>query len=108
MEYSAVIQPPGTPCSFIQRGTISSTVTPQITRVLPHSTSVDPVAYGAMPFWKRTGLSSSSLRPSAREIAEPGGRDGGSTDTSLTVHFCNPSIEANKLSKLFMAGSFLR
>jgi hypothetical protein len=39
-----------TPCSFIQRGTLSSTVTPQITRVLPHSISVEPVAWGAMPF----------------------------------------------------------
>lgn len=45
-----MIQPPGTFCSFIQRGTTSSTVTPQITRVLPHSISVDPVAYGAMWF----------------------------------------------------------
>ena len=44
MEYSAVIQPPVTPCSFIQRGTVSSTVTPQMTRVLPHSISVEPVA----------------------------------------------------------------
>jgi hypothetical protein len=43
-----LIQPPTTPCSFIQRGTLSSTVTPQMTRVLPHSTSVEPVAYGAM------------------------------------------------------------
>ncbi|OQB92675.1 MAG: hypothetical protein BWX84_00910 [Verrucomicrobia bacterium ADurb.Bin118] len=33
IEYSAVIQPPGIPCSFIQRGTLSSMVTPQITRV---------------------------------------------------------------------------
>ena len=44
MEYSAVIQPPTTFCSFIQRGTDSSTVTPQITRVLPHSIKVEPVA----------------------------------------------------------------
>jgi hypothetical protein len=35
MEYSAVIQPPGTCCSFIQRGTTSSMVTAQMTRVLP-------------------------------------------------------------------------
>jgi hypothetical protein len=43
-----VIQPPSTFCSFIQRGTVSSMVTPQMTRVLPHSTSVEPAAYGAM------------------------------------------------------------
>src|SRR5204862_16463 len=42
MEYSAVIQPPVTFCSFIQRGTVSSTVMPQITRVFPNSTSVEP------------------------------------------------------------------
>ena len=48
MEYSAVIQPPVTPCSFIQRGTVSSIVTPQMTRVLPHSMSVEPAACGAM------------------------------------------------------------
>src|SRR5215467_13394906 len=34
IEYSDVSQPPLTFCSFIQRGTTSSTVTPQITRVL--------------------------------------------------------------------------
>ena len=50
MEYSAVSQPPATFCSFIQRGTDSSTVTPQMTRVLPHSMSVEPVACGAMWF----------------------------------------------------------
>ena len=41
---AAVIHPPATFCSFIQRGTVSSTVTPQITRVRPHSISVEPVA----------------------------------------------------------------
>src|SRR5258708_2705642 len=66
MEYSAVIQPPVTSCSFIQRGTDSSTVTPQITRVLPHSTSVEPVAYGAMPLMNRRGQSCSGIRPSPR------------------------------------------
>ena len=40
----AVSQPPETFCSFIHRGTESSTVTPQITRVLPHSINVEPVA----------------------------------------------------------------
>jgi hypothetical protein len=35
---------------FIQRGTDSSMVTPQMTRVLPPSMSVEPVAWGAMPF----------------------------------------------------------
>jgi len=68
MEYSAVIHPPVTFCSFIQRGTDSSTVTPQITRVSPNATNVDPVAYGAMPFWNRTGRSCPAVRPSAREL----------------------------------------
>src|SRR5436305_1200679 len=66
MEYSAVIQPPITFCSFIQRGTDSSTVTPQITLVFPHSTRVEPVACGAMWFWKRMGRSCEGERPSAR------------------------------------------
>src|SRR5207237_8552709 len=39
IEYSAVSQPPFTPCSFIQRGTFSSVVTQQITRVVPMETS---------------------------------------------------------------------
>src|SRR5208283_3137339 len=68
MEYSAVIQPPATFCSFIQRGTVSSTVTPQITRVLPHSIKVDPVAYGATPFWNRIGRNWSGFRPSGRAV----------------------------------------
>ena len=50
IEYSAVIQPPLTFWSFIHRGTDSSIVTPQITRVCPHSINVDPVACGAMSF----------------------------------------------------------
>src|ERR1700691_2781819 len=66
MEYSAVIQPPRTFCSFIQRGTDSSTVTPQITRVLPHSINVEPVAYGAMLFTKCSGRIWFGRRPSAR------------------------------------------
>ena len=44
MEYSAVIQPPVTFCSFIHRGTVSSMVTPQMTRVWPHSIKVEPAA----------------------------------------------------------------
>ena len=39
IEYSAVIQPPVTPCSFIQRGTPSSMDAAQMTRVLPVATS---------------------------------------------------------------------
>ena len=54
IEYSAVSQPPSTFCIFIQRGTDSSTVALQITRVSPHSISVEPVAYGAMLFLKLT------------------------------------------------------
>ena len=43
IEYSAVSQPPVTPCSFIQRGTPSSIMTPQMTRVLPMPTRTLPV-----------------------------------------------------------------
>jgi hypothetical protein len=49
IEYSAVSHPPLTPCSFIQRGTVSSIITPQITRVLPIATRTDPLALGAIP-----------------------------------------------------------
>src|SRR5438034_11842003 len=66
MEYSAVIHPPTTFCSFIQRGTASSTVTPQMTRVWPHSMSVEPLALGAMWFTNRMGRSASGERPSGR------------------------------------------
>ena len=55
MEYSAVIHPPDTFCSFIQRGTDSSRVAPQITRVSPQATSTDPVACGAKFGRKDTG-----------------------------------------------------
>ena len=50
IEYSAVIHPPGTFCSFIHRGTASSTLTAQMTRVWPQATSVEPAALGAMWF----------------------------------------------------------
>ena len=49
MEYSAVSQPPFTPCCFIQEGTPASMVAAQITRVEPKDTSTEPVACGAMP-----------------------------------------------------------
>jgi hypothetical protein len=55
IEYSAVSQPPLTLWSFIQRGTASSTVTPQITRVFPIETSTEPLACGAMFNSKLTG-----------------------------------------------------
>jgi len=44
MEYSAVSQPPVIFWDCIHLGTVSSMVTAQITRVLPHSTRVEPVA----------------------------------------------------------------
>src|SRR5438128_2998203 len=69
IEYSEVSQPPVTPCSFIQRGTFSSMVTPQITRVLPTVTSTEPSAYGAMPRSKPTGRNWSPVRPSIRSMA---------------------------------------
>src|SRR5262249_37250299 len=69
MEYSAVIQPPLMFCSFIQRGTVSSTVTPQITRVLPHSMSVEPVACGAMWFRNRIERNWFAPRASGRRLS---------------------------------------
>ena len=48
IEYSAVSQPPVTLCSFIQRGMISSIMTPQMTRVLPIATRTEPLACGAI------------------------------------------------------------
>src|SRR4029450_2487755 len=68
MEYSAVSQPPVTPCSFIQRGTASSIVTAEITRVLPIETSTEPLACGATFNSKFTGRISSGARPSSRCI----------------------------------------
>src|SRR5512138_486058 len=69
IEYSAVSQPPLTPCSFIQRGTASSIVTPQITRVCPTETSTEPLAYGATFNSKLIGRISSEPRPSFRCMA---------------------------------------
>src|SRR5215469_6642381 len=69
IEYSAVSQPPVTPCSFIQRGTASSIVTAQITRVLPIETKTDPLACGATFNSKLIGRVSSGARPSLRCIS---------------------------------------
>ena len=52
---TAVTQPPVTFCSFIQRGTFSSIMAEQITRVWPKATSTEPVECGAMPGVKETG-----------------------------------------------------
>src|SRR5919108_2575549 len=68
MEYSAVSQPPVTLCSFIQRGTASSIVTAQITRVFPIEASTEPLAYGATFNSKLIGRISSEPRPSLRCI----------------------------------------
>src|SRR5437763_3311208 len=68
IEYSAVSHPPVTACSFIQRGTASSIVTAQITRVLPIETSTEPLACGATFNSKLTGRISSGARPSLRCI----------------------------------------
>src|SRR4029453_6714894 len=69
IEYSAVSQPPVTPCSFIQRGTVSSIVTPQITRVCPIETSTEPLACGATFNSKLIERISSGPRPSFRSMA---------------------------------------
>src|SRR6476661_3642656 len=68
IEYSAVSQPPVTPCSFIHRGTVSSIVTAQITRVLPMETKTDPLACGATFNSKLIGRIPSGARPSLRCI----------------------------------------
>src|SRR6266480_2559617 len=70
IEYSAVSQPPVTPCSFIQRGRASSIVMAQITRVLPIDTSAEPLACGATFNSKLMGRISSGARPSLRCIKE--------------------------------------
>jgi hypothetical protein len=66
IEYSAVTHPPVTFCSFIQRGTDSSTVAEQMTRVAPVHTSTEPVAFGAKSGVKEIGRSWSGVRPSLR------------------------------------------
>src|SRR5438094_8237377 len=68
IEYSAVSHPPVTACTFIQRGTASSIVTAQITRVLPIETSTEPLACGATFNSKLSGRISSVARPSYRCI----------------------------------------
>src|SRR3954447_19490161 len=68
IEYSAVSQPPVTPCSFIQRGTPSSMVTEQITRVWPMETKTEPLACGATFNSKLMGRISSGARSSFRNI----------------------------------------
>src|SRR6476660_1400805 len=70
IEYSAVSQPPVTPRSFIQRGTPSSIVTEQITRVLPMETKTEPLACGATFNSKLSGRISSGARLSFRCIGE--------------------------------------
>ena len=57
IEYSAVSQPPSTRCARIHRGTSSSIVAEQITRVSPKETSTEPVAYGATLGMKEIGRS---------------------------------------------------
>src|SRR5262249_57546798 len=68
IEYSTGSQPPVTPCSFIQRGTASSIVTAQITRVFPIETKTEPLACGATFNSKLIGRISSGARPSFRCI----------------------------------------
>jgi hypothetical protein len=68
MEYSAVSQPPATFCSFIQRGTDSSTVAVQMTSVLPQRSRTEPAAFAAMSHWQERGRRSRKERPSGREL----------------------------------------
>lgn len=64
MEYSAVTQPPVTFCSFIQRGTFSSIMAEQMTRVSPVATRTEPVEFGAKLGVKDVGRIWSGSRPS--------------------------------------------
>lgn len=66
MEYSAVSHPPVTLCSFIHRGTDSSIIAEQITRVSPQATSTDPVELGAKPGVKVIVRSCPASRPLCR------------------------------------------
>ena len=65
IEYSAVTQPP-LPLPRRKAGTLSSTLTEQITRVLPSSIRAEPSAKLRNPGVIFTGRSASQLRPSAR------------------------------------------
>src|SRR6267154_37964 len=65
MEYSAVIQPPPTPCSFIHLGTDGSMVAAQMTWVFPVAIKTDPSAFGAISAVNRRGRSWSFERPAS-------------------------------------------
>src|SRR4051795_8463603 len=65
--YSAVTHPRPRPA--IQRGTDSSTLAVQITRVSPHEISAEPVAVRTNPGRMSTGRSSSAARSWERGIS---------------------------------------
>src|SRR6478609_1630927 len=67
MEYSAVSQPPLTPCCFIHDGTLGSMVAAQMTRVEPKPIRTEPEACGAMPASRVIGRSWSGRRESIRD-----------------------------------------
>ncbi len=66
MAYSAVSQP--SPEPLRQRGTPSVTLAVHITRVSPKSISTEPAGWEVKPRVMTTGRSSSSVRPSCREV----------------------------------------
>src|SRR5919206_3839617 len=66
MAYSAVTHP--SPESLRQRRTPTVADAAHNTRVLPNSTSTEPAAWSSHPRVSLTGRSSSSARPSAREV----------------------------------------
>ena len=98
IEYSAVSQPPVTLCSFIQRGTVSSIITPQMTRVFPIETRTDPVAFGAIPSSNEIGRIWSGARPSIRE--DSGGGFKTSADYADAVVSQAESINADLKTEL--------
>lgn len=66
MEYSAVIQPPSTPCARIQLGTLLSIVQAQMTCVFPKAINTEPRAFGAIPVLKLIGRRALKERASFR------------------------------------------
>jgi hypothetical protein len=65
--YSAVSQP--SPEPLRQRGTPSTTLAAQSTRVRPHSINTEPAGHCWYPRVMRTSRNASSVRPSARATA---------------------------------------
>jgi len=95
MEYSAVSQPPFTPCTFIQRGTSSWIMAEQMTRVLPKQINTEPVECGATSSTYSILRSWSWARPSVR------GMEGelGFEDQAMPTARAQPALRENRANK---------